>query len=58
MQDKTPINKEGKRHGHWCVQYNDFGEPFRAYYVNGVPYGLLVDHYYRTKQICKEYYAL
>jgi antitoxin component YwqK of YwqJK toxin-antitoxin module len=57
MQDKTPFNDKGKRHGRWIVYYENNNQPFMATYVNGIEYGLLIDSTYITKKIVKEYHA-
>jgi hypothetical protein len=37
MQDKTPRNEKGQRHGHWNESWGDLY--CTAYFCNGQPFG-------------------
>ena len=40
MQDKTPKNVEGQRHGHWEKYFSETGRLFyKGLYINGLHHG-------------------
>jgi hypothetical protein len=61
LQDKTPKNELGQRHGHWVWLRTDGSLMLIADYVNDVPFGYMEYHkkfsYEGSEPIDYEYYA-
>ena len=55
MQDKTPYNKQAKRHGYWEKYRHDGTLWYICNYINDVWYGYFEHH--RFPSINKEYNA-
>lgn len=54
MQDNTPRNEKGQRHGYW-ERYNPNGQIlYKGMYINGVEYGYWEEYYLYS---IKHYYA-
>ena len=59
MQDKTPRNENGQRHGHWVMHYSNGNRWWKANFVNDVELGFSEYLYRDDCEIAnKEYYAL
>lgn len=57
MQDKEPINEQGKAHGYWEKYYPNSDIVFKGNYINGeIGFGYYMFRWVNGK-IKQEYYA-
>jgi hypothetical protein len=59
MQDKTPRNAKGNYHGRWVIYANQNSKKviYRAYFIDGVEYGVEISITPITQTKTKLYYA-
>ena len=57
MQDKTPINEKGQRHGYWETYYSNGKPHYKGNFINGKLHGLWERYYLNGQLIYKEYYS-
>jgi antitoxin component YwqK of YwqJK toxin-antitoxin module len=46
MQNKTPKNEQGNRHGYWKIYWDNGQLSHKGSYINGTRFGCHEDYYY------------
>ena len=57
MQDKTPRNEQGQKHGYWEVYYYNGLLSFTVNFINGNPYGHFESYWIDGQLQHNKYYA-